>query len=132
MGQGGAHEGEDPENYNHRKGNAQEEALWNLVQVEFLFKDRNDSEDGQDEVNGVVVEEFACDFGSESAEVELVSANTSSMETEAYKVILEIPFQDGQDQIDGYEQGAIECPGFERFPVENEDVKHQSDPKKRT
>ena len=101
-----------------------------FFKFKFLFESHNDGNDGQHEIDRVVVEKLASDFGAESAEVELVSAYTGTMETETDEVVLEIPSQNGQNQIDGNKQGAIKCPGFERFLVENEDIKHQSDPKK--
>ena len=91
MRQGGASEGENQEDQNQRQRNAQEEPLRGFLKVEPLFEGCNDSDNGQHEVDGIVVEKFACDFGSESAEIEFVSANTCPMETETDKVIFKVP-----------------------------------------
>ena len=100
MRQGGAGEGEKQEDRNQRRGDTQDEALRGFFKVESLFEGCNDSDDGQHEVDWVVVEEFAYDFCSESAEIEFVSANTSPMETETDEVVLDIPIEDG-DATDG-------------------------------
>ena len=63
--------------------------------VDFPFESCNDCDDGQNEVDGIVIEEFACNFGSESTEIEFVSANTSTMEVETDEVILKVPIEDG-------------------------------------
>ena len=90
-----AGEGEKQEDRNQRQRDAQDEPLRGFLKVESFFEGCNDSDDGQHEVDWVVVEEFACDFCSESAEIEFVSANTSPVETEADKVIFQVPIEDG-------------------------------------
>ena len=90
-----AGEGEKQEDHNQRQRNAQDEPLRGFIKVEPLFDGCNYCDNGQNEVDGIVVEKFACDFSAESAEIEFVSANTSTMETETDEVVLEVPIEDG-------------------------------------
>ena len=66
----------------------------------FPFENCNDCDDGQNEVDGIVVEKLTGDFSAESTEIEFVSANTSPMEVETDEVILKVPIEDG-DAADG-------------------------------
>ena len=95
-----AGEGEKQEDHNQRQRNAKDEPLRGFIKVEPLFDGCNYCDNGQNEVDGVVVEKLTSDFCSESAEIEFVSAYASTMETEADEVILKVPIEDG-DATDG-------------------------------
>ena len=91
MRQGGPRQREHPKQCNHRQGDAQDEALCGFFKVESLLENRNDGDDGQDEVDGVVIEELASQFGPEGAEIQSPATHALAMETEAGKVVFDVP-----------------------------------------
>jgi hypothetical protein len=92
--------------------------LSRFFDVDFPFESCNDCDNGQNEVDGIVVEKLACYFSSESAEIEFVSAYTSTMEAEADEVVLEVPIEDENAADGGDHQSEIKVRVFELLSVE--------------
>ena len=95
MGQCRACEGEKQEYHNQRQRDAQDKALLGFLKVESLFEGCNDCDDGQHEVDGVVVEKLACQFGGEGTEIEAAQPDPLAMETETDEIVVDVPVKDG-------------------------------------
>ena len=133
MGQGLSSQGEKQESQNQREGYTKHQPQHGFFHFDFPFEGCDDRYNSQNEVNGVVVEQFSSHFSAEIAQVGLSKqTNAVAMEVETDETIINVPFQDRQDQIEGNKQGAIKRPGFERLPVKNEYVEHHSHPKEYT
>ena len=114
MGQGGAYTREIEEQPNHRQRREQGQTLDMEVDGQFFAEGRYDSDDGYNEVDGIVVEELAdelvanMDWGDRPEET-----HTVLMKTEADKVVLQIPNEDGEttdrcDQNRDIQPGVLE------------------------
>ena len=108
MGEGGASEGKNQEDQNHWQSNAQNKPLHLFVKLKPLFECRNGGDNGQNEIDRVVIEELPSDFGTEGVEVELVPADTCTVEAETDEVVLKVPVKNRDAADGGNQQGEIQ------------------------
>ena len=95
MGQCGAGQREKPKQGNHRQGYAQDEALRRFRHAYSPFERSDERKDRQNENHGVVIEKLASQFGAESTEIKHITTHATAMKAEAYKVVFQVPIQDG-------------------------------------
>ena len=132
MRQSRAGKGEKQEDQNQRQSNAQDESLHGFFDVDSLFENCNDCDNGQYEIDWIVVEKFARQFGAESAEIDGSAAYPVAMETEADEVVFQVPVKNWDTTNCRNQQREVKKWIFQLFSVENQDVESHTDPKEDT
>ena len=97
MGQGGPSQREDPKEQDEWQGDAEHKPFDGSVHVDSAQESSNDGNDGDDEVDGIVIKELSCHFRTKIAEVDFSEQTHSvAVEIEADEVVLDVPNEDGQ------------------------------------
>ena len=106
MRQGGAGEGEQPKHQDHGESHAQNEPSHVFFKVGFLSECRDDSDNGQDENNGIVVKALACHLVEKRAEIRLPEkADTLAMEPKTDEIVFGIPVKNWEKENYGNDNG---------------------------
>jgi hypothetical protein len=128
--QGGTGERQQEEQPDEWECGEEDESLVLDVDGELLTAGRYYCNDGNDHVDGVVVNDFASDFGEETGRMERSKeAHAIAMETEADEVVLNVPYQHGKATKGCDEHRQIKVWVTELPPIETQNVEQEADPK---